>query len=203
MNLLVSKTAPFFSSNAFIPATNSFKNISLTSFQNKYVYMLFYPLNFTFVCPTEIHALSNLYDKFLEKNCELVTVSVDSVYSHQAFWNLDTSKGGLGKRTKVPMLSDLSGTIAQSFGVFDYDKKISVRGGFLIDSNGVIRHAGINDLGVGRNFEEVLRMVEGFQYCDTNGEVCPAGWKQAGDPTMKGGHEFQETQNYWNKVLGK
>jgi peroxiredoxin (alkyl hydroperoxide reductase subunit C) len=178
---LVTKPAPDFTAEAVMP-DNSFASLSLSSYQGKYVYLLFYPLDFTFVCPSEILAFNKKLDEFKKRNCELVTVSVDSKFTHLAWKNTKLEDGGIGQ-VQFPMVEDLTKQISRDYGILLGDK-VALRGLFLIDPKGVVRHCVINDLPLGRSVDEALRMLDALQFTDTHGEVCPANWQQ-GDEAMK------------------
>lgn len=181
MSSLVTKEAPNFKAKA-VMADNSIKEISLSDYKGKYVVLFFYPLDFTFVCPTEIVAFNKKIDAFKKKNTEVLGVSVDSHFTHLAWKETPLEKGGIGN-IQYPLVADLKKTISQSYGVL-FDEAIALRGLFLIDTKGVVRHALINDLPLGRNVDEALRMVDALQYHEKNGEVCPANWKE-GEEAMK------------------
>jgi alkyl hydroperoxide reductase subunit AhpC len=149
----------------------------------KYLVLFFYPLDFTFVCPTEIIAFSDRVKEFRDKNCDVVACSVDSHFSHLAWTNTPRKQGGLGKMD-IPLLSDLTKQISTDYGVLLEDQGISLRGLFIIDSKGILRQIIVNDLPVGRSVDEVLRLVQAYQFTDEHGEVCPAGWKP-GKKTIK------------------
>ncbi|MCK5193538.1 MAG: peroxiredoxin, partial [Desulfobulbaceae bacterium] len=160
---------------------------TLSSFRGKYVILFFYPLDFTFVCPSEIIAFDKALDRFKEKNCEVIGVSVDSHFTHWAWKNTPVNEGGIGS-IKYPLVADLNKTISSQYGVLLPDG-IALRGLFLIDKEGIIRHAVINDLPLGRNIEEALRMVDALQFHEKHGDVCPANWKEGEDamtPTAEG-----------------
>jgi len=160
----------------------SFQEVSLSQYQGQHVLLFFYPLDFTFVCPTEIIAFSNAAEKFKALGVQLLSCSVDSHFSHLAWRNVPRSEGGLGK-IEYPMVADLSKQIASDYHVL-LEGGIALRGLFLIDKEGVIRHQVVNDLPLGRSVDETLRMVESLQYFEENGEVCPANW-QKGKATIK------------------
>eukprot|EP00330_Aristerostoma_sp_ATCC50986_P007521 CAMPEP_0114591614 /NCGR_PEP_ID=MMETSP0125-20121206/13618_1 /TAXON_ID=485358 ORGANISM="Aristerostoma sp., Strain ATCC 50986" /NCGR_SAMPLE_ID=MMETSP0125 /ASSEMBLY_ACC=CAM_ASM_000245 /LENGTH=185 /DNA_ID=CAMNT_0001789789 /DNA_START=98 /DNA_END=655 /DNA_ORIENTATION=+ len=178
-----------------------FKKISLNDYKGRYLCLFFYPLDFTFVCPTEIIEFNNHAPSFAKLNCGLVGCSIDSHFTHMEYTQKPREKGGLGA-LDFPLLSDVTKKISRDYGVLLEDEGIALRGTFIIDGSGVLRHAGINDLPVGRNVEEVVRLVEAFQYTDKHGEVCPASWKQ-GQATMEPTHESGKTQDYWAKVHSK
>jgi len=177
---LVGKQAPEFKGNAVI--NGDIKEISLSDFKGKWKVLFFYPLDFTFVCPTEIVAFSDKVKMFKDLNCEVIGCSVDSEFSHLAWTQVPRNKGGLGE-IAYPLLSDLTKDIARSYGVL-MDDAVAFRGTFIIDDKNVVHHMSINNLPVGRNVDEYARLVEGYQFVAKHGEVCPAGWTK-GDATMK------------------
>lgn len=178
---LVTQPAPDFTADAVL-ADNSFGQATLSSYRGKYVYLLFYPLDFTFVCPSEILAFNKKLDEFKSKNCEIISVSVDSKYTHLAWKNTPVDNGGIGQ-VQFPMVADLNKEITKAYGI-EHPASVSLRGLFLIDPTGTVRHCVINDLPLGRSVDEALRMLDALQFTDTHGEVCPANWKQ-GDEAMK------------------
>jgi alkyl hydroperoxide reductase subunit AhpC len=177
----VTKPAPDFAADAVVG--DEFKKIKLSDYRGKYVILFFYPLDFTFVCPTEIIAFSDQVNDFHKLGAEIIGVSVDSKFSHLAWTNTPRKAGGLGK-IGYPIISDLNKNIARSYGVLLEDAGVALRGLFLIDKEGIIRHALVNDLPLGRSIDEALRMLESLQYFEKHGEVCPANWKPGAD-TMK------------------
>lgn len=178
---LVTQQAPDFTAEAVMP-DNSFGQITLSKLQGKYVILLFYPLDFTFVCPSEILAFNKKLDSFKAKNCEVIGVSVDSKFTHLAWKNTPLENGGIGQ-IQYPLVQDLNKEIARSYGIL-FNDSVALRGLFLIDQTGKIRHCVINDLPLGRSVDEALRMVDAVQFSDTHGEVCPANWKE-GEEAMK------------------
>uniref|UniRef100_A0A3B3DPQ9 Peroxiredoxin-2 n=1 Tax=Oryzias melastigma TaxID=30732 RepID=A0A3B3DPQ9_ORYME len=146
----------------------------------KYVVFFFYPLDFTFVCPTEIIAFSDRAEEFRKIGCEVIGCSVDSHFSHLAWINTPRKQGGLGSM-KIPLVADLTKSISRDYGVLKEDDGIAYRGLFVIDDKGVLRQITINDLPVGRSVDETLRLIQAFQHTDKYGEVCPAGWKPGSD----------------------
>jgi len=178
---LVTKSAPDFEAEAVMP-NNSFEKISLSSMRGKYVLVFFYPLDFTFVCPSEILAFNRQVEDFQARNCELLGISVDSVYTHLAWKNTPVDQGGIGQ-VQFPLISDISKRISDDYGVLLEDG-VSLRGLFLIDKEGVVRHQLVNDLPLGRNVDEALRVLDALQFHETHGEVCPANWRP-GDEAMK------------------
>ncbi len=181
LTTLVTQAAPDFTANAVMP-DNSFGSITLSALKGKYVVLFFYQLDFTFVCPSEILAFNKKVAEFKEKNCELIGVSVDSRFTHLAWKNTAIENGGIGN-IQYPLVEDLNKEIAKSYGIL-FGGSVALRGLFLIDTKGFVRHAVINDLPLGRNVDEALRMVDALQFHETHGDVCPANWKK-GDEAMK------------------
>ena len=179
--LRVGQKAPDFTATAVVD--QEFKEISLSQYRGKYVVLFFYPLDFTFVCPTEITAFSDRYSEFTSRNTEVLGVSVDSQFSHLAWVQTDRKQGGLGD-IAYPLVADLKKEIARAFNVLDEEAGVALRGLFLIDPDGNVQHATINNLPVGRNVEETLRILQAFQHVQSNpDEVCPANWTP-GERTM-------------------
>lgn len=178
---LVTKFAPDFTAPAVL-ADNTISEVKLSQFRGKYVVMFFYPLDFTFVCPTELIAFNRACAKFKALDTELMSVSVDSVYSHFAWRNMEPRQGGVGQLC-YPMVSDITKQISRDYGVIT-DGGVALRGLFLIDRDGIVRHELINDLPLGRDVDEALRVVKALQFFEKHGEVCPAGWHE-GDKAMK------------------
>lgn len=194
MSVLVTKEAPAFKAQAVMP-DGSFKEVSLGDYRGKYILLFFYPLDFTFVCPTEIIAFSEAAAQFEALGVQLLGCSVDSHFSHLAWVNTPRNQGGLGG-IKYPLIADLGKTIAQSYDVL-LPAGIALRGLFLIDKNGVVRHQVVNDLPLGRSVDEALRMIKALQYFEKNGEVCPANWKEGAatiKPDPKGSQTFFSKQ---------
>ena len=182
MSTLVTRQAPDFTATA-VMGDNSFKeDFKLSDYRGKYVILFFYPLDFTFVCPSEIIAFDKALDKFKEKNCEVIGVSIDSHFTHLAWKNTPLNEGGIGN-IKYPLVADLDKTISRRYGVL-LDMGVALRGTFLIDKEGAVRHAVINDLPLGRSIDEALRMVDSLAFHETHGDVCPANWKE-GEEAMK------------------
>ncbi|MBF0175818.1 MAG: peroxiredoxin [Magnetococcales bacterium] len=182
MSVLVTKQAPDFKATAVMP-DNSFKEISLSDYKGKYVVLYFYPLDFTFVCPSEIIAFDHRLNEFKSRNTEVIGVSIDSHFVHLAWKNTEISKGGIGN-VQYPLVADINKAITKAYDL-EFGPGIALRGSFLIDKAGVVRHQVVNDLPLGRNVDEMLRMVDALQFNEEHGEVCPAGW-QKGKPGMKG-----------------
>jgi peroxiredoxin (alkyl hydroperoxide reductase subunit C) len=173
---ITAKQCPDFRAKAVL-ANNEIKEFNLHSeIKGKYAVLFFYPLDFTFVCPSEIIAFDNRIDEFKSRNCEVIGVSVDSVNAHLAWKNTPHEKGGIGQ-IKFPLVGDLSKNIARSYGVL-FNDEIAFRGTFIIDKKGVVRASLINDLPIGRSVDEVLRLVDAIIFNEDHGEVCPANWKK-------------------------
>ena len=181
MSTLVTKQAPDFTAQAVLP-DNSFAELTLSSYRGKYVVLFFYPLDFTFVCPSEIIAFDKALEKFEAKNAQVLGVSVDSHFTHLAWKNTPRDQGGIGQ-IEYPLVADLSKKISKKYGVL-FGKEVALRGLFLIDKEGVVRHALVNDLPLGRNVDEAFRILDALQFTEEHGEVCPANWRQ-GEDTMK------------------
>lgn len=177
---LINKPAPAFKAPAWY--NFDFVDIDISSYIGKYVVLFFYPLDFTFVCPTEIIAFNTKAKEFREIGCEVIAVSIDSKFSHMEYCLKPRKEGGLGTMD-IPIVSDINKTIARSYGCLWEEEGVAYRATYIIDKKGNVRHSSINDLPVGRNPDEYLRLVKAFQYVDIHGEVCPAGW-QPGDKTM-------------------
>ncbi|BCO10667.1 peroxidase [Desulfolithobacter dissulfuricans] len=191
MSTLVTKQAPDFTAVA-VMGDNSFKeDFTLSDYRGKYVILFFYPLDFTFVCPSEIIAFDKELDKFKALNCEVIGVSIDSQFSHWAWKNTPVEQGGIGQ-IQYPLVADLDKSISRRYGVL-LDAGVALRGTFLIDREGVVRHCVINDLPLGRSVEEALRMVKALQFHEEHGDVCPANWKEGEEamkPTAEGVAEY-------------
>ncbi|TMS36694.1 hypothetical protein L596_003796 [Steinernema carpocapsae] len=185
---------PKFEGTAIV--NEEFKVISHKDYEGKWLVFFFYPLDFTFVCPTEIIAFSDRSDEFRKLQCEVVACSCDSHFSHLAWVQTPRKEGGLGNM-KIPVLSDFSKKIAESFGILDSDTGLAYRGLFLVDPKGQIRHSAVNDLPVGRSVDETLRLLKAFQFVEKHGEVCPADWDEE-QPTIKPG--VMTSKEYFNKV---
>ena len=201
MSVLVGKKAPSFSASAVIKGGQIVADYSLDQFVGeKPVLFFFYPMDFTFVCPTELFAFQNKLAEFEARGVEVVACSTDTEQSHWGWLQMDKSEGGI-KGITYPLVSDTSKTISANFGVLagDYEldenenmcatgPMIAYRGLFLIDKNGIVQHQIVNNFPLGRNVDEALRMVDALQHFEENGEVCPANWSK-GDDAMKGTHE--------------
>ena len=181
MAVLVTKPAPDFKAKAVLK-DGSFADLALSQFKGKYVLLFFYPLDFTFVCPTEIIAFSDRVKEFTDLNVEVIGVSVDSEFSHLAWRNVPRSQGGIGQ-IDYSLVSDLNKQISRDYDVL-FEDSVAIRGLFLIDTSGVVRHQVVNDFPLGRSVDEALRMVQALQFVEKHGEVCPANW-QEGKRTIK------------------
>lgn len=180
-HLLIGKKAPQF--NAVAVQRNQFlDHFSLEKFLGRYVLFFFYPLDFTFVCPTELHAFQKKLSEFEKKSCQVIGCSIDSHFSHAAWLNTPKEKGGIEGIT-YPIVSDITKEIARQFGVLSEEEGVAYRGLFLIDREGIVRHMLVNDLPLGRSVNEALRLLDALQFFEKNGEVCPANWHQ-GEKTM-------------------
>jgi peroxiredoxin (alkyl hydroperoxide reductase subunit C) len=199
MTMLVGKKAPQFSADAVVNGGEFVENFTLSQFEGKkYVLFFFYPLDFTFVCPTEIIAFQDRIKDFEDRNVQVIGCSVDSKFSHWAWLNTAKNKGGI-EGVKYPLVADINKTIATNFGVlagkYTYDdlsdelvwmgdngeNAVAYRGLFLIDLQGNVRHQVVNDMPLGRSIDEALRMIDALQYFEENGEVCPANWSKGKD----------------------
>src|SRR5215470_19897814 len=181
MRAFVSDPAPDFKAEAYV--NGEFREVSLSQFKGKKVVLFFYPLDFTFVCPTEILAFSDNIEEFRKRNTEVIGVSVDSHFTHHAWAQVDRKDGGI-KGINYPLVSDLSKNISRSFGVLLEEPGIALRGLFIINKDGILKHTTINHLDLGRNVDEVLRLLDAIDYTEQHGEVCPANWKK-GEKAMK------------------
>uniref|UniRef100_A0A7S4V111 Thioredoxin domain-containing protein n=1 Tax=Paramoeba aestuarina TaxID=180227 RepID=A0A7S4V111_9EUKA len=179
----VRKEAPIFTAKGVVEGKIAPKPFTLTDFRGKYVVLLFYPLDFTFVCPTEIVAYNKRRKEFEDINTQVLTMSVDSVYSHAAWSSKPKQQGGISDDPiKIPMLSDITKEISKDYGVLIENEGIALRGQFIIDKSGILRHSSVNDLQIGRNVDETLRILHAVQYSDTHkGSVMPCGWKPGQD----------------------
>lgn len=190
MYTLIQKPAPDFSADAVL-RNGDFQEITLSSFRDKmYVALFFYPLDFTFVCPSEIIAFSNRAHAFAERNTQILGISVDSKFSHHAWRNTPVEKGGIGN-IEFPLISDLTKEISRDYGVLVNDA-VALRGTFIIDKSGVVRHATLNDLPLGRNVDETLRVIDALQHTEKHGEVCPAGWTKGQKAMSANAHGVAE-----------
>ncbi len=187
MSVLVTKEAPDFTAAAVLADGSIKEDFKLSDLKGKYVVLFFYPLDFTFVCPTEIIAHDKRLDEFKKRKVEIVAVSIDSQFSHHAWRNTPVNKGGIGE-VKFPIVADINHEITRAYGV-EHPASIALRASFLIDKDGNVRHQVVNDLPLGRNVDEMLRVVDALQFHEKHGDVCPAGWQKGEDgmtPTADG-----------------
>ncbi|KAM9454655.1 peroxiredoxin-2 [Clarias gariepinus] len=192
-NAKIGHPAPQFKATAVVDG--QFKDVQLSDYRGKYVVLFFYPLDFTFVCPTEIIAFSDQAEEFRKIGCEILAASTDSHFSHLAWINTPRKQGGLGSM-KIPLLADLNHSMCCDYGVLKDDEGIAFRGLFVIDDKGILRQITINDLPVGRSVDETLRLVQAFQFTDKHGEVCPAGWKPGSDTIVP---DVQKSKEFFSK----
>ena len=185
MSVLVNKPAPDFEAQAVV--NGQFETLKLSDYKGKYVALFFYPLDFTFVCPTELHAFQDKYAEFEKRNVEIIGVSVDSHYSHFAWLNTPKNQGGIAG-VKYPIVADITKNISKDYDVLLEDAGVALRGFFLIDKDGIVQHQVVNNLPLGRNVDEAIRMIDALQFFEENGEVCPANWNK-GDKSMKADDE--------------
>lgn len=191
MGVLVGKPAPAFQAKA-VEGQRIIDTLSLQDYKDKYVILFFYPLDFTFVCPTELHAFQEKLEEFEKRGAQVIGCSVDSCYSHLAWLNTPKAKGGI-EGIDYPIVADLNKTIARDYDVLAHKDGIAYRGLFLIDREGIVRHQVVNDLPLGRSVDEALRMLDALIYFDINGEVCPANWqrgKKSIKPTQDGLEQY-------------
>jgi peroxiredoxin (alkyl hydroperoxide reductase subunit C) len=192
MTAQVTRPAPDFTTDAVF--NGEFRQVKLADYRGKHLVLIFYPLDFTIVCPTELLAFSDQGEEFRKRNCEVVGISVDSKYTHLAWINTPRKQGGLGP-VKYPLLSDLNKSIARSYGVLLEEAGVALRALFLIDKNGIVRHALANDLSLGRSVAEVLRLLDALQHYEQQGEMCPANWSkgmQGVKPDQAGAKQYSE-----------
>ena len=180
MSSLVTKEAPDFTATAVL-GDSSFGEIKLSDLRGKHVLLFFYPLDFTFVCPTEIIAFDRKLDEFKSRNCEVIGISTDSQYSHWAWKNTPLNQGGIGA-IQYPLVADIKKEISRDYGIL-FEESVALRGLFLIDKEGIVRHSVINDLPLGRSVDEAIRVLDALQFVEEHGEVCPADWHK-GDEAM-------------------
>ena len=176
--VLVTRQAPDFTSSAVLGNGEIVDNFNFKKhIEGKAAVIFFYPLDFTFVCPSELIAFDHRYEEFKKRGVEVVGVSIDSQFTHNAWRNTPTENGGIGQ-VKYPLAADVKHEIAQAYGIEHPEAGVALRASFLIDKNGVVRHQVVNDLPLGRNIDEMLRMVDALQFHEEHGEVCPAQWEK-------------------------
>ncbi len=185
-SLLIGKKAPNFKAGAVVDG-KIVENFELDQFEGKYKVLFFYPLDFTFVCPTELHAFQEKLEEFEKRGAQVIGCSVDSAFCHLAWTRTPKREGGI-EGVSYPLVSDINKTIAEEYHVLNQDAGVAFRGLFLIDKEGVIRHQLVNDLPLGRSVDEALRLLDALIFHETHGEVCPANW-QEGEKSMKADQE--------------
>jgi peroxiredoxin (alkyl hydroperoxide reductase subunit C) len=193
---LVDKPAPLFEATAVYK--NEFQRIKLEDYREKWVLLFFYPLDFTFVCPTEITAISDMCHEFEKRNTQVLGVSTDSEFSHNAWMNVPRSEGGIG-HLNYPLLSDFTKSISADYGIL-LPGGMSLRASYIIDPDGIVQFELVHSTSVGRNVKELIRNVDALQYSRKHGEVCPAGW-QPGDATII--PDLEKSKNYFCSARGK
>ncbi len=186
MSVLVCSPAPDFTAPAVMPDGQMNNEFKLSDYRGKYVVLFFWPLDFTFVCPTEILAHENRIEAFRERDAVVIGVSIDSHYTHFAWRNTPVEKGGIGN-VNFPIVSDIKHSIAKAYGI-QHPEGVALRASFLIDKHGIVQHQVVNNLPLGRNVDEMIRMIDALQFFEHNGEVCPANWRK-GELGMKADHE--------------
>lgn len=182
MSVLVTQPAPDFTSAAVMPDGSIKSDFKLSDYLGKKIVLFFYPLDFTFVCPSEIIAHSHRNEAFEALGVQVIGVSIDSQYTHHAWRETSVDDGGIGP-VKFPLVADINHSIVQAYGI-EHPNGVALRGSFLIDEEGIVQHQVVNNLPLGRDVDEMIRMVEALDFTQNNGEVCPAGW-QKGQPGMK------------------
>lgn len=182
MSVLVSKQAPDFTAAAVLADGSINENFSLSDYKGQYVVLFFYPLDFTFVCPSELIAFDHRIKEFEARGVQVIGCSIDSQFTHLAWRNTPVNEGGIGA-VAYPLVADVKHEICKGYDVEFAEAGVAFRGSFLIDTNGTVRHQVVNDLPLGRNVDEMLRMIDALQFTEEHGEVCPAGWNK-GDKGM-------------------
>lgn len=180
MSVLVGKAAPEFTLNA-VYGDNEIKSLSLANHHGRYILLFFYPLDFTFVCPSELIALDHRLAEFAKRNTDVIAVSIDSEYTHLAWKNTPINQGGIGQ-VGYPLVADIKHSLCQAYGVEDTDGT-ALRASFLIDRAGVVQHQSVNNASLGRNIDDLLRLIDALQFNEEHGDACPAGW-QKGDAAI-------------------
>jgi peroxiredoxin (alkyl hydroperoxide reductase subunit C) len=184
MGVLVGRPAPHFTAAAVLGNGEIVESFHFdTAIKGKYAVVFFYPLDFTFVCPSELIAFDHRIEEFKKRNVEVIGVSIDSHFTHNAWRNTPIEKGGIGA-VRYTLVADMNHAICKAYDVETPDGNVAFRGSFLIDKSGIVRHQVVNDLPLGRNIDEMLRMIDALHFTEQHGEVCPAGWKE-GDKGMK------------------
>lgn len=197
MTNLVCKTAPDFTASAVLGTGEIVNDFNLhQTIKNKFAVVFFYPLDFTFVCPSELIAFDNRMEEFKKRDTVVIGISIDSQFTHNAWRNTPVANGGIGQ-VKYPLVADINHSICQAYGVEHPEAHVALRGAFVIDKKGMVRSQVINDLPLGRNVDELLRLIDALEFHEAHGEVCPAGWtkgKSGMKPTTAGVAEFLATE---------
>lgn len=196
MCVLVNKQAPDFISAAVMPDGSIKEDFKLSDLNGKYIVLFFWPLDYTFVCPTEIIAHNSRLDEFKKRGVEIVGVSIDSQFTHLAWKNTPIEKGGIGN-VQFPMVADVKHSIAKAYGI-EHEAGVALRASFLIDQKGIVQHQVVNNLNLGRNIDEMIRLVDALQFTEKYKEVCPAGWQKGNEamkPTTSGVAEYLTTHS--------
>jgi peroxiredoxin 2/4 len=183
MTSLVRRKAPGFIAPAAMPDDTIRQDFALEELKDRYVVLLFYPMDFSFVCPSEILAMDARLEEFRKRDCSVMAISVDSVYSHLAWKRTSVDEGGIGP-VRFPLVSDLTKNISRAYGVL-VDDSVALRATFLLDRAGVVRHVVINDMDIGRSIDETLRTLDALRHFEDTGELCPANWEK-GKGAMQG-----------------
>lgn len=197
MSVLVAREAPDFVAAAAMPDGSIKEDFKLSDLRGKHVILFFWPLDFTFVCPTEIIAMDHRSSTFSDLGVQVVGISIDSQFTHHAWRNTAVENGGIGP-VKFPIVADVKHSISQAYGIEHPEAGVAMRATFLIDKDGIVQHQSVNNLPLGRNIDEHLRMVEALQFVEEYGEVCPAGWNKGDSgmkPTSEGVAEYLSEHN--------
>jgi len=196
MSVLVGKPAPDFTAPAVLPSGEIVEDFKLADLRGKYTVLFFWPLDFTFVCPTEIIAHDRRMEAFKERGVEVVGISIDSQFTHFAWRNTPVKEGGIGA-VNFPIVADVKHDIVRAYGIEHPDAGVALRASFLIDRNGIVQHQVVNNLPLGRNVTEMMRMIDALQFTEEYGEVCPAGWNKGDEgmvPTNEGVADYLATK---------
>jgi peroxiredoxin (alkyl hydroperoxide reductase subunit C) len=197
MSVIVGTAAPEFTAPAVLPSGAIEDNFNLSDLKGKYVVLFFWPLDFTFVCPTEIIAHDRRMADFKARGVEVVGISIDSQFTHFAWRSTPVDEGGIGP-VQFPIVADVKHDITRAYGIEHPEAGVALRASFLIDREGIVQHQVVNNLPLGRNVDEMLRMVDALQYTEEHGEVCPANWREGEDamtPTAAGVAEYLATHS--------
>jgi peroxiredoxin (alkyl hydroperoxide reductase subunit C) len=198
MSVLVGKKAPDFKAAAVMPDGSINSDFSLSDYKGKYIVLFFYPLDFTFVCPTELIAFSRRIEEFENRGVHVIGCSIDSQFTHVAWRNTPIEDGGIGA-VSYPLVADVKHEVCKAYDVEFEQAGVAFRGSFLIDETGIVRHQVVNDLPLGRNVDEMLRMIDALQFTEKYGEVCPAGWNKGEKgmtPTREGVSSYLASESH-------